>query len=110
MSNEQDPMRTYAEAKEQANALEYQLAGYGEFFGVLASTLTSVPVELALTNAREVDFSAPFGIQTRLDYSQWPSKEEIAAKLMEYYAAQEELRSAQRALSSGDRQLLGVST
>ena len=108
MSIEQDPMSTYAEAKEQSDALEYELAGYGELFGVLASTLTSVPVELTLTNAREVNFSAPFGIQTRLDYSQWPSKEEIAAKLMEYYAAQDELRNAQRALSSGDRQLLGV--
>jgi hypothetical protein len=102
-------MRTYAEAKEQADALEYQLAGYGEFFGVLASTLTSVPVELTLSNAQEVNFSAPFGIQTRLDYSRWPSKEEIAATLMEYYAAQQELRNTQRALSSGDRQLLGVS-
>ncbi len=109
MSYEQDPMRTYAEAKEQADALEYQLAGYGEFFGVLASTLTSVPVELSLTNAREVNFSAPFGIPTRLDYSRWPSKEEVAAKLMDYYAAQEELRNTQRALSSGDRQLLGIS-
>ena len=110
MNNEQDPMRTYAEAKEQADALAYELAGYGEFFGVLASALTGDPIELTLTNAREVNFSAPFGIQTRLDYSQWPRKEEIAAKLMEYYAAQDELRNAQRALSSGDRQLLGVSS
>ncbi len=110
MSNEQDPMRTYAEAKEQSDALEDQLAGYGEFFGVLASTLTSVPIELSPSNAREVNFSAPFGIQTRLDYSRWPSKEEIAAKLMEYYAAQEELRNTQRALSLGDRQLFGISS
>ncbi len=109
MSYEQDPMRTYAEAKEQADALERQLAGYGEFFGVLASTLTGVPVELTLANAQEVKFSAPFGIPTRVDYSRWPSKEEVAAKLMEYYAAQEELRNTQRALSSGDRQLFGIS-
>ncbi len=108
MSNEQDPMRAYAEAKKQADALERQLAGYGEFFGVLASTLTRAPVELSLANAQEVKFSAPFGILTRVDYSRWPSKEEVAAKLMEYYAAQDELRNAQRALSSGDRQLLGV--
>ncbi len=110
MSYEQDPMRTYAEAKKQADALERQLEGYGEFFGVLASTLTRVPVELTLANAHEVKFSAPFGIPTRLDYSRWPSKEEVAAKLMEYYAAQQELRNAQRALSSGDQQLLGVSS
>ena len=108
MSIEQDPMRTYAEAKKQIDALERQLAGYGEFFGVLASTLTRIPVELMLANAQEVKFSAPVGIPTSVNYNQWPSKETVATKLMEYYAAQEELRNAQRALSSGDRQLLGV--
>ncbi len=108
MSNEQDPMRTYAEAKKQVDALERQLAEYGERLGLVASALTRTPVELALANAGEIEFSSPAGIQTSVDYSRWPSKEEVAAKLKEYYSAQHELRNAAHGLTSADRTLLGI--
>ena len=108
MSDEQDPMRTYAEAKKRVDALERQLAESGERLGVVASALTRTPVELTLANAGEIEFSSPAGFQTSLDYKRWPSKQDVGRKLMEYYAAQRDLLNAEHRLSAGDRQLLGL--
>ncbi len=109
-----DPIRTFAEAKKKVATLERQLGRYGAFFGALASGLSGPPVRLMLSNTHGIDWSAPIEIGLgrdvpSVDYSQWPPKEDVAATLKDYYDAQHELRNAEMALSPDDRNVLQLS-
>lgn len=105
-----DPLRKCKDARDHLAAIRRDLAGMSKFFGVLGDRLGQDPIRLMLSNTGGTDFSAPMDIAMgrdvpSLDYSKWPSKEEVASKLKAYYDAEHAYRQAYHALPPGDQSL-----
>ncbi len=100
-----DPLRECKDAKDRVDQLRRELAGYGEFFAVLANALRRDPIRLMLSNT---DFSAPAEIALAsnvpsLNCDQWPDLPRVAVKLKAYFDAQFAYRNAFGQLPASDR-------
>ena len=103
-----DPLRECKEARDGVERLRRELASFGEYFATLAQGL--LDARLMFSNTAGTDFGAPHEIAANprvpsLDFSRWPSKEEVASKLKDYYDARFEYQGTYRRLPPDEQRL-----
>ena len=104
-----DPLRTYVEARKTLDRATRQLTQLGATLRDVGEALREPPFRITTTpEANRPPSSGGMPGETDVDLAAWPDGPTLARLLADYQSAAEACRRAAAALSTEDRDVIGV--